>query len=114
MIDALVGAGANEIRGISFLISDASKRLDEARGQAIADAKRKAELYASAAGVTLGPAVTISEQTNPNFVPMRRMAAAMPAAAPVAPGEETLSVSVTVSPVEGVNFTLINIDSRNL
>lgn len=96
VIDALVGAGANEIRGISFLVSDASQRMDEARSQAIADAKRKAEIYAKAAGVSLGPAVSIAEQPNPNIVPMRRMAVNMPAAAQVAPGEETLSISVTV------------------
>ena len=54
MIDVLVGAGANEIGGINFTVTQASKHLDEAREKAIADARRKAEIYAKAAGVTLG------------------------------------------------------------
>ena len=54
MIDVLVGAGANDIGGINFMVSQASKLLDEAREQAIADARRKAQIYAKAAGVTLG------------------------------------------------------------
>ena len=51
-IDLVTGAGANELGGISFMVSSASKLLDEAREQAIADARRKAEIYAKAAGVT--------------------------------------------------------------
>ena len=54
VIDVLVGAGANEIGGINFTVTQASKHLDEAREKAIADARRKAEIYAKAAGVTLG------------------------------------------------------------
>ena len=36
------------------MVSQASKLLDEAREKAVADARRKAEIYARAAGVTLG------------------------------------------------------------
>ena len=54
LIDVLVGAGANDIGGINFTVTQASKHLDEAREKAIADARRKAEIYAKAAGVTLG------------------------------------------------------------
>src|SRR5688572_28489558 len=54
IIDVLVGAGANEVGGINFVVTQASKLLDEAREQAIADARRKAQIYAKAAGVTLG------------------------------------------------------------
>ena len=62
MIDVLVGAGANEIGGINFTVTQASKHLDEAREKAIADARRKAEIYAKAAGVTLGEPISISEE----------------------------------------------------
>ncbi|QPF85092.1 SIMPL domain-containing protein [Bradyrhizobium genosp. L] len=99
VIDTLVGAGANEIGGINFVVSQASKVLDEAREKAIADARRKAEIYAKAASVTLGDPISISEEGNAPM-PMYRskMAAPMAAAgAPVAQGEETLSVSVGVS-----------------
>jgi uncharacterized protein len=97
VIDMLVGAGANDIGGINFMVSAASKLLDEAREQAFADARRKAEIYAKAAGVTLGAPLSISESNA--SVPMFRgkMAMAPMAAAPVAQGEETLSVTVNVS-----------------
>jgi uncharacterized protein YggE len=97
VIDTLVGAGANDIGGITFMVSQASKLLDQAREQAVADARRKAEIYAKAAGVTLGAPRSISEDGSPAAMPFRRMAAGMAAAAPVAQGEETLAVTVSVS-----------------
>jgi uncharacterized protein len=97
VIDTLVAAGANDIGGINFMVSTASKLLDEAREQAIADARRKAEIYAKAAGVTLGAPLGISEEGSPGSMPFRKMAAGMAAAAPVAQGEETLRLTVSVS-----------------
>ena len=96
VIDMLVGAGANDIGGINFMVSGASKLLDQAREQAIADARRKAEIYARAAGVTLGAPLSISENGG-SPMPMQFRAKAMMAATPVAAGEETLQVSVNVS-----------------
>ena len=96
-IDVLVGSGANEISGISFMVSKASKLLDDARSEAIADARRKAEIYAKAANISLGAPISISEETAPGPVPYRKMAADMAASAPVAHGQETLRVSVSVS-----------------
>src|ERR1700721_1409124 len=43
VIDTLVGAGANDIGGINFMVSQSSKLLDDAREQAVAEAPRKAE-----------------------------------------------------------------------
>jgi len=97
VIDVLVGAGANDIGGINFVVSQASKHLDEAREKAISDARRKAEIYAKAAGVTLGEAISISEEGSPTPLFRGKMAAPMAAGAPVAQGEETLSVMVHVS-----------------
>ena len=97
VIDVLTGAGANEIGGINFTVTQASKHLDEARAKAIADARRKAEIYARAAGVTLGEPISISEEGAPVPVFRGKMAAPMAAGAPVAQGEETLSVTVSVS-----------------
>jgi uncharacterized protein len=96
-VDLLVAAGANELGGINFVVTAASKLLDDAREQAIADARRKAEIYARAAGVTLGSPVSISEEGAPGPTPFRRMAAGAAASAPVAQGEETLQVTVNVS-----------------
>jgi uncharacterized protein YggE len=96
-IDLLVGAGANDIGGINFMVSQASKLLDDAREQAVADARRKAEIYAKAAGVTLGAPLSIAEEGAPAPVFRGKMALSPMAATPVAQGEETLSVNVSVS-----------------
>ena len=95
VIDALVAAGANDIGGINFMVSQASKLLDDAREQAVADARRKAEIYAKAAGVTLGaPLEHLRRRRARNrcSAPWRESMAAAPT--PIAQGEETLSVSV--------------------
>ena len=97
VIDVLVGAGANDIGGINFTVSQPSKHLDEAREKAVADARRKAEIFARAAGVTLGEPLSISEEGAPAPMFRGKLAAPMAAGAPVAQGEETLSVSVNVS-----------------
>jgi uncharacterized protein len=99
VIDTLVGAGANDIGNVTFEVSQASKLLDDAREKAIADARRKAEIYARAAGVTLGAPLSISEGGEAPR-PMFRAKAAAPMAAaptPIAQGEETLSISVSVT-----------------
>jgi len=89
------GAGANEMSGIEFVVSEQSKLLDQARDDAIADAHRKAELYARAAGAKLGRVVSITEEgSSPPPRPMQAMRAG---AVPVAPGEQTLRAVVTVS-----------------
>jgi len=97
-IDLVIGAGANEFGGVNFMVSQPSKLLDEARERAVADARRKAEIYAKAAGVTLGEPLGISEDGGaapPIF--RSKMAAPMAQGAAVAQGEETLSVTVSVS-----------------
>ncbi|MBR0755164.1 SIMPL domain-containing protein [Bradyrhizobium jicamae] len=98
VIDALVGGGANEIGGINFTVSQASRMLDDARTKALADARRKAEIYATAAGVTLGEPLSITEEGGATPLFRSKMAAPMAAApAQVAAGEETLSVTVNVT-----------------
>ena len=97
IIDVLVGAGANELGGINFVVSQASKLLDDIRDKAVADARRKAEIYAKAAGVTLGEPLSISEEGAATPVLRGKMMAPMAAGAAVAQGEETLSVTVSVS-----------------
>ena len=79
------------------MVSQSSKLLDDAREQALADARRKAEIYAKAAGVTLGAPISISEGGYSAPIQFRKMAAPMAAAAPVAQGEETLGITVSVS-----------------
>jgi uncharacterized protein len=97
ILDHAIAAGANEMSGIEFVVSEQSKLLDQARDAAIADAHRKAELYAKAAGAKLGRVVAIIEEGA--SAPPRPLAAmrAGAAAVPVAPGEQTLRATVSVS-----------------
>ena len=97
LLDGIVSAGANNINGIDFVVTDPGKALDQVRGAAIADARRKAEIYAKAAGGTLGKALTISEGGAVTPYPKTMAMRAAPAAVPVASGEETLRVSVNVT-----------------
>jgi uncharacterized protein YggE len=99
VIDALVGAGANDIGNIYFAVAEPSKLLDQAREKAVADAHRKAEIYAKASGVTLGTPLSISEDGAPQpMFRVKTLAAPMAAVpTPVAQGEETLSVTVSVT-----------------
>lgn len=99
ILDTLVNAGANDIGNVNFSASQASKLRDEAREKAFADARRKAEIYAKAAGVTLGAPLAIAEGGRPMPIYHPRIMAAMPitASTPIAQGQETLSVTVAVS-----------------
>ena len=94
-LDRAIAAGANEMSGIEFVISEQSKLLDRARDDAIADARRKAELYAQAAGSKLGPVVSITEEGS--AAQPRPIQAMRAGAVPIAPGEQTLRATVTVS-----------------
>jgi len=100
VLERLAAAGATDVWNIDFMVSDPSKALDEARETAIADARRKAEVFARAAGVTLGRVVTIEEEgaaAEPLSMRNRPMAAARDAAAvPIASGENTVRAVVTV------------------
>ena len=97
-LDALVTSGANQMNGISFSIHDTAPLLAQAREQAVADARLRAETYARAAGVGLGPIQSISEGGEAPR-PMYRMAAPMMVTGsrvPVAAGEESVSADVAV------------------
>ena len=63
ILDRLITAGATDVGNIAFMVSDPSKALDQAREAAIADARRKAEVYARAAGIRLGQVEWITEQS---------------------------------------------------
>lgn len=101
LLDSVVEGGANQIRGISFHVEKADQLLVEARRQAVRNAHQKAEELAEAALVRLGLPIRIEEHGGPVPVPQPRMYAggAMMAAAPtmpVAPGEQELTVSVSI------------------
>ena len=97
ILDGAIGLGANQVNGIGFDVSNAETLMDEARRLAIANAKRRAELYAAAAGAQLGSVLTVSEtgNANPKALPMARAAAG--GAAPIEAGTRTLTVDVQVT-----------------
>ena len=98
LLDKATVAGANRIDGIQFIVSNQEGLLDEARRKAVADAKGKADLYAQAAGFTLGKVMSLSEESVPGPRPLGRAmsVAAAPAPVPVEAGEMALSVRVRV------------------
>ena len=95
VLDRAITAGANEMSGIEFVVSEQSKLLDQARDDAIADTRRKADLYAKAAGAKLGRVVSITEEGS--APPPRPIQALRAGAVPIAPSEQTLRAIVTVS-----------------
>ena len=96
-VDALVAAGANQMNGISFDIAAPAPLLEKARGQAIADARARAETYAKAAGVSLGAILSISEAGGVEPPrPMYRMMAMAQASTPVAAGQQSVTADVSV------------------
>ena len=97
-LDRMVAAGATDVGNVAFLIADPSKALDQAREAAVADARRKAELYARASGLTLGGVAWITEDSSyAPPVPMAAMrAGAVNAAVPIAEGEKTLHARIVV------------------
>lgn len=100
ILDRLVTAGATDVGNVEFLLSDPSKALDQAREAAVADARRKAELYAHASGFSLGRVAWITENSEfePTFtLSERQRSAAKIATAPIEPGENTLQARITVA-----------------
>jgi uncharacterized protein len=61
LIAAGVAAGATSTQGPSFFVGDRAAAYDAALVEAFEEAKVKAEKLATAAGATLGPALTITE-----------------------------------------------------
>ena len=98
IIDSAAQAGGNatRVQGIYFSISDPTKYNTQARALAVADAKSKAQQLATGAGVTLGPAIYISE--NQGYVyPVYASGAAVPSAStPISPGQTQISISVQI------------------
>ena len=100
VLDDLISSGANQVHGISFSLGDSTNTMDDARRKAMADARRKAELYAKAARVELGRPLLIQEQVQGQPrppMPYMRMAAAESDAVPISPGELTTSAQIHVT-----------------
>ena len=96
VIDAAVGAGANQVFGPSLSRSDSSALYRSALRASVADARAKAQELASAAGVSLGGIVGVVEQGSAAEPPQPAAADAR-TAAPIQPGTQEIQASVVVT-----------------
>jgi uncharacterized protein YggE len=100
ILDALVAQGANQINGPMLSIDQPEAALDEARTQALANARARAELYARALGMRIARVLAVSETGQVGAPPPRpymRDAAVAQSETQIVPGEQALSVTLTVS-----------------
>lgn len=99
LLDRLVESGANRGMGIRFSHDRLEELVEQARLNAVADARRRADSYVRTAGGSLGALVSISEG-QPYQPPMYRLEhapASASAGLPIAGGSQEISTSVTVS-----------------
>lgn len=100
VLDRVVAAGSNALRGLSFEKDDPASERREALSRAVADARAKAEALAKASGVELGAILEIAEAGTARPIPLVRRAALAASAeggAPVSPGELEISAGVDVT-----------------
>lgn len=98
ILQAALSDGANQLSGLSFGFRNPRPLEDDARRRAVADAMAKARLYASAAGVKLGPVLSLSEGGGGSAPVLRAASMRMAEAAvvPIAAGESEISAQVTM------------------
>ena len=100
VIDAAVASGLNNIQSVSFGLKDDTDARMQALGDAVQQARKKAEVMARAAGVSLGAIVEISEQ-GARVVPfeapmMAARSGGAPSPTPVEPGAVVVNGDVTI------------------
>ena len=97
---ATAGGDATRVNGIGFQVEDTNPILKQARDLAIKDALARAQQLAAGAGVQLGKAVYISENSGYSPSPVQYSLGAakaeVGAPTPISPGEQQMSVSVQV------------------
>lgn len=100
VLDVLVKEGANQIEGPTLGLASPDAALDEARTDAIARARARADLYAKAAGLRVERIVSIGEAgTSEPAPPMPVVMMARMEAAPatrIAAGEQAVTATVNV------------------
>ncbi len=96
LLDKAVGAGANAIYGIGYGVNDPGALLDKARPLAVADARRKAEIYAAAGGAKIGRLMELSEEpgARPVAFAARNYAPGAAAPTPIEAGQDKLTVTI--------------------
>lgn len=103
VIDTTTADGANQIGGLSFTVDNPEKYQAEARREAIAKAKIKAEEIAKESGINLGRLINVSEGYSTPPVPMYTKALDASGRGgggeptQVEPGSSEITVTVTLS-----------------
>jgi hypothetical protein len=103
MIDRSASAGANQIGGVSFSVSDGKQKElhEDLITEAVVDASSKAEVLAENLGVEIVgvKSSSISDGTQPRtyYEESVAMGPAVPAPTPIEPGESRVSMSVRVT-----------------
>lgn len=100
VIDAALGAGANQIHSLGFGLANADSARRSALAMAVQRARADAEVMARAAGGSLGP---LLELTSGEFhmppprplMAMRGVQAEMDTSVPIEPGQEVIRAHVT-------------------
>jgi uncharacterized protein YggE len=103
LIDAALGAGANRVAGLNFVISDPEPFRHQAVTEAVTAARAEAEVMAAALGMRLGPPVDVQGGADTYYpVPMMDMAMrsgmemAQAPPTPIEAGEQTITARVTI------------------
>jgi uncharacterized protein len=108
IIDTLISEGANQVDGPNFTLDEPREALDEARREAVAVGRQRAELYAQATGMRVARLLSVSE--GGGYYPIQQAIVVTgsrigyggapppppPSPAPVSPGELSLGVNVSM------------------
>jgi uncharacterized protein len=95
IVDAAVGAGANQVSGPNLLASDQDAAYRNALKGAVADARAKAETLAAAANSTLGKITAIVEGGGVSPLPIA--VGAKDSSVPIEPGTQKIEATVSVT-----------------
>lgn len=99
VLDILVAEGANQISGPNMTIERPEAALDEARANAVAAGRARAELYARALGKRVARVISVSEGGGyypPPPMPMAERAVMAVAKTEIVPGDQKLQVSLAM------------------
>jgi uncharacterized protein YggE len=100
ILDAVVNAGANQVNGIAFDISDRKAAEEKAMTAAIAEARARGRLMAEAAGVRLVRIVSVNANAGggrPIMFARMEMADAAAPPVPVMPGQQEINANASLT-----------------
>jgi uncharacterized protein YggE len=100
VLDALVEAGATDLSGPAFSLSDETAVKERARNSAVARGEAQAKAYAAMLGYTGVRVLAISETIDggfPLFETAKMMAEPGPTSSPIQPGQISAGVNVTIT-----------------